>query len=707
MPDRTSYEIPPYGTSADHLLGWLTEAVSEGEAWLAAQRPAQDWAGIREMLSASQADAPKVDGLSDTGYAKAKRIGREMVATLGNFRHEGEYKVTWDQELFQTGHLLTQLDRHWFHTTDAGDQRRMAIQNAVALGTAYLYETWDRHYHGQYRGDIRLQVFDPADVTFLQLPKDHDPQRAYAVIIREELPLNLARALYSQTNAAFAKALVPDRESQGWMGKGLQKVQQFLAPALRVAGLGRTDPAQRGGFPTVDLFHMYTLDTAINTAPTSVTMGALGTNWSYRVPALGDPLPQLHLPHNPATGQPWTIPATDADCRLFPLRRYTIFSRTGICYDGSSPWWHGHVPLARLRFGDWPWEALGSSLLAEVKTMERGIVEIMRLIEDSAAARLNPGMLYDDNVSRAWAESVNPRLAGVRASAPLAQLGDVIKPILPAEYYNVPPWIINWVQQQEERMDYQTGVRDLVAIAKAKQVPGADTLEKLLEMAGPIVQDMVQALVRPLTQLGEWRKAYYFQFYTRPRMITIAGPDGVEQDVPFLPEKLVPFHATEAPEARTERARRSIEEFRYHVTETGVSEINRMTEKLLYIQLIKALDFPISPWTLARVARVPNFGPPPAGTNTEMERWVAWKRMRMDLEADLQVAVQMRIAELTGQMPGGGGGAPAGAGGGGGVGGPAAGGATEGEPRGRAPSFSAPPRLVQKDQGMRTTITTS
>lgn len=715
----SNYEIPTFGTPAPSLLGWLLDAVSEGDAWLKSQQPARNWDAILQLLSADDGEGESKD-LSNVGYNKARRVGRELVAALSNFRHEGEYKVAWDQSLYDKAHVLTQLDRHWYRKARVNRQHRAALQFAVAQGTAYFYETWDPHFWGPYRGDIRLQVLGPGDVTFVQLPKDHDIQRAYAVIIREELPINLAKAIYGQTNAAFANALVPDRDAPGWVSRGLQKVQQFLSPALRVGGT-RSGKHTEGSFPTVDIFHMYTLDRAINTGLTPVKMGTHGTNWSYSVPALGDPIPQRHLPRNPATGEFWTLPASAADCRLFPLRRYTIFSRTGIGYDGSSPWWHGQVPVAALRFGDWPWEALGSSLLGEVRTMQQGIVALMRLIEDAANARLDPPAVFDENlVSASWAKSFNPRLAGIRAAANL-QLGDPIKFPVPPQQYDVPNWIMQWITSQEDRMDYMTGVRDLVAIAKAKQIPGADTLEKLLEMAGPIVQDLVRAVEDPLQQLGEWRKAYYFQFYTRGRVISLTGLDGNEddvdytsavlqpwqptekqtararrdpdyqRDVPFRPEQLITMSdAHESPDARAERSRLSIDEFHYHVSESALNEIHRMTTKLFYIQLMKS-GFPISWWTFAQIAKIPNFGPPPEGTNTEMERWVAQKRMEIELAAELQQQTQAM---------GGGMGAPDG----GGV--PNPDGGSEGGP-GRPPSFSAPPKIVSKDGGTRSTITTS
>jgi len=696
----SSYEIPDLRLPEQQRLGWCLEAQQEGEGWLKAQRPALQWESALQVLSEPDAPAQVDSGVSALHYNKIKRIARELVASLSNFRHEGEFKVTWDDSLHDVAHTLTNLDRNWYRTTYANEQHRAALQYAVATGTGYLFEGWDKHYWSPYRGDIRLSAYAPQDVTFVQLPKNHDIQRAYCVIIREELPINLAKAIYSETNREFAAQLVPDRDSPGWLQKGLQKLQQFVSPALRVAGRSPNQAAQ-ASFPTVDIFHMYVYDRSVNETGSPISMGVKDTNWAYTVPSMGDPIQTSIV--NPATGNFFTEPATPEHCKLFPLRRYVIFSRTALCYDGSSPYWHGEVPLARIRFTDWAWEALGQSQITDVMSIQSGIVALMRMIEDSAAARLDPGMLYDDSlVASTWADAVNPRKAGTRAKAPLSQ-GEVIKPILPPEYYNVPDWIQNWIQAQEDRMDYLSTVRDLVAIAKAKQVPGADTLEKLMEMAGPIVQDTVRQIEHPLQRLGDWRGALYFQFYTRTRMLTVTGPEGVDVDKKYEPEQLAKIRANETPEQFAMRKRGYLADFRYAVTESGINEIHRMTNKLLYIQLQK-LGFPISWWTLARICQIPNFGPPPKGTNTELERWIAQQRIQIDLAMDQQEQVASRMG---GMAPPGmegseqsvvdkAGAAASGAGGNG-----------SGPEGGRPPSMKSAPRLESKDGGSRSTITTS
>lgn len=692
------YEMPRFGSNTPTVHGWCMEAVQEGAAWLAQQKPSAEWASVLALLGPGDGSSDPT-GLSGTQYNKLRRIGVEIVAALSNFRHAGEFKPLWDRNLYDRAHQLSALDENWWRSTFAHEQIRSALQYGVGMGTAYLYETWDKDFHGPFRGDIRLETFAPSDVTFVQLPKDHDIQRAYAVILKYELPINLARAIYYPINPGFAAALTPDQDSPGWLQKGLDKVQQFVSPALRVRGtMGGRD--NNTSFPTVDIFHMYIMDRTVNDGPQALQMGTPGTNWSYTVPALGSP---IQLPLNNDQGQPMTVAAGPQHTLLFPLRRLTVFSRTSVASDGSSPWWHGQVPLARLRYNDWAWEPLGASIVADGRTMQEGIAGLMRGMEDSAAARMDPPIVYDSQVvSSTWAKSINPRMAGVRAEANL-QVGKPFELPIPPQYYDIPGFIPEFMNAQEQRIDYVTGVQDLVAIAKAKQVPGADTLEKLMEMAGPLVQDRVRALEKPLFQLGEWRKAYFMQFYTRPRLLTITGPTGKDEEIQYQPDKLIPIGAVdESSAARNNRIRGYISDFTYKITESGINEIHRMTNKLFYLQLMK-LGFPLDWWTFAEIAQIPNFGPEPEGTHTVMERWVAQQRIQAELQGSIAAEAQMAAGGAAGA--GAGGGDPNAEGGGDGNQPP------PGEPGqsgpGRPQSFQKAPHIEQKDGGTRSTIATS
>ena len=661
MPPTTNYQMPQIGSDASATLGWCLEAVQEGQAWLEAQRPTQEWSKVLEMLGPSV--GPALEGLSNVGYNLVERNARDIVASLSNFRHEGEFKPRFDKDLYGEAHVLSKLDRAWYVETNAYEKHRANLQYAVTFGTGYMMEDWDKNFHGDH-GDINLRAVDPKDVTFVQLPGDHNIQKAYAVIIREEMPINLAKHTYF----SHADALVPDRDTPNWLVKGLRKVQRFLGGSPALATAGTSGRRNTGSFPTVDIFKMYTMDLSINESPMERTMGTRGTNWSYKVPALGSEIPTGIL--NPATGQQFTRPAEPLDCRLFPLRRYSIFSRTAVIYDGSSPWWHGEVPITRTRFNDWAWEAMGKSLLGDAKTMQDGIIAIMRYVEDACAARLDPAMLYNEgSVSEGFAKTFNPRMAGVRAAVNL-DAGDVVKFPVPVEHYDVPAFIPQHMKDQENRINHQMGTPDLVAIAKAKQIPSSDSLEKLLEMAGPLVQDMVRSLEAPLHQLGNWRKAYYFQFYTHARVIQVAGPDETQEDYEYTPDKIVPSIAGESLQDKQDRTKRYLAQFKYSITESGINEMYRLTNRLTLLQLRKA-GLPIDWWTIGKAFKLPNLGPEPTGTNNMMERFIAEKHLERELAEELQGAT-------------GGGQGP-----------------------GRPQSGKKPAQIKQKDGGSRSTVTTS
>ena len=629
------YVCPPHGSSSTRLAGYLREAVQEGASWLDAQKPAAEFSELIERLGPIDPSGD-LSGQSNAAYPKSERLAREIVAALNSFSQVGEVKPEAKQDLFTQAAILTKLDHRWHQLDQTQASLRALIQNAVGLGTGYGWQQWDKHFHGEYKGDTRLTALGPSDVTFVQLPKDHDIQRAYITLVREELPINLARRVYARTNRAFAEALVPDRSSPGWISKGLRKVQEFLSPALRVRGT-RAGENDESSFPTVDIYHAYILDGTINESGEPMKMGAPGTNWEYTVPSLGDAIPTGLI--NPATQQPWTRPADAADALLFPLRRYCIFSRSTdiIGYDGSSPWWHGMTPVVRLRFNDWPWEALGRSCVGMIRTMEDTTNATLRGMEDSIAARLDPPAIYDDTkVSSTFAQAFNPRKAGARAAADLSQgVEGILKFPVPPTSYDVPTWVTDHVKWLDDRMEYLTGARDLTAISKAKQLPSSDGMEKLLEMAGPLVQDMVGQISLPYHQLGLMRISDMFQFYTYDRIITTTNADTQQpEDWLFTPDTLLAYAEGEGQPTRRNRLKKLVSEFTYKVSKSGVTELNRMTTKLFYLQLIK-MGFPIDWWTFAKIAQLPQFGPEPEGTHTILERWIAQKHMERELQEEL------------------------------------------------------------------------
>src|SRR5262245_9119537 len=169
MPTK-DYEMPRFGLPAERIHPWLIEAVQECNAWLKAQPPTGDWDSVRQLLSATDG-TDKVEGLSNVGYNKAKRVARELVASLANFKHEGEFTVAWDQGKFDTAAMLTNLDHNWADVTHANLPHRAALQYAVGFGTGYLYETWTSITGRPAKGTSNCSRWRPATSPSSSCPR--------------------------------------------------------------------------------------------------------------------------------------------------------------------------------------------------------------------------------------------------------------------------------------------------------------------------------------------------------------------------------------------------------------------------------------------------------------------------------------------------------------------------------------------------------
>jgi len=675
MTGLSDYRAPAAAASQDTKVGWLREIISQGEQWLKQQRPylAIDEA-LDQILSPAREAIP--EDMSRVRVPRAKRQIRELVSILSNLRPTAANKSD-NPKLYEQAVILNKIDKWWWYNTFADRSFREGFQETAVTGTGYVGHAWDPDFHGPGRGDIRTDVWGAREVYLISPPRDHDLQRCYAVITVSRVPIHLVWAKYPLR----ASEIAPDHGAKAWTRKGLDYVQSFMTSPLRaLSGVQAERESRDDIFPTCDVYEAYIMDLSINTTGREVQMGKPGTSWAYTVPSYGSDVPTGTRGWE---GMPLYRKATFEDARLYPLRRRMVATSTCLLEDDSSPWWHGLVPLARFRFDDWPWEALGFSLVADVKTIEDDNNTLMRGITDAATIRLAPPMAADENlVSERLAGRWNPRQPRQMYRLNMS-MGDPIKPILPTNYADLPAYIPGWVQQMEERQDHIMGVRDLTAMAKARQIPSEGTIEKILEMAGPLAQDMTRNMERGMRDLGEFRRYLNLQFRPVQRRLQILGPAGaVEEDFDWDPGTLVPSHLEdEDPEqgpsrlSLVERARRHAANFAYYVVPNSMARMQQMSQKLLLLQLEKA-GLPMDPWTKADLYEIDNFGPPPEGANNIIERWVAWQRLLAELQG---AAAQAQ--------------APAGA--------------AEPAPRGRPPSFQRPPRMRQKDGGTRTTVTTS
>lgn len=647
---QDDFICPSQSIPEDLRLRFLQAKVREGETFLQTQPGFEDIARAKEII-AGILDNKVSDQLSKINVNFEKRLIRDVVATMSNLRPLWGYSND-NPELDKNTEVLNKLLLSWYQTTYADRQIKKWCQYAAVLGTGYIGPTWESAFWSRGRGDIALKVYGPDEVIPCQLPKDGNLQRAYMVTLKEETPINLARAMMP----TMAQKIVPDRNSPSGMRKGINRMTSFLSPVLNRFGMGQKNKqALNSVFPVVDIYTTYILDLSVNLGPDPVIMGEPNTYWCYTVPVMGSDVPDGVDAH----GQPKTRKVTSDEAMMYPFRRCITWCNSGILRDGPSYWWHGKVPAAKLCFDEWAWNFLGFSMTRDLNSIENSNNTLRRAMDDSANGRLRPALQYDDRtMGKGAMESLDVRVPGQAIGVDMTITAKPLSPILDASFYDIPAIIPEIVNKNEETMKYLSGVNDFSAISKARQLPSSDTVEKIMEMAGPLVTDISRDMEASLGLLGEMVKCMFFEFYTAKRRMQILGKDGLtlqdtEEDddgnkIPLMynPSSMIPQYAPgEDPKngpsryTQLERARMYMDSFFFKITPNSLHNITQMTRKLLYVQLQKA-GLPIDPWTMAEVMDIPNFGHPPTGTTTVFERWIAFERIKGDLSARIQATSQ-------------------------------------------------------------------
>lgn len=701
------YLAPAYDASNDAKLGWVRESEQEGTNFLKGCRAYEDLDKGLDIIAGIDED-PVPDSLSNVTSNRLKRQIREVVATMANLRPLWGYSSD-NPEFLAASQQLNKLVYGWWLSTFADRSIRQALQWAC-VSTGWIYPIWDPNFWYPGRGDIRLNVYGPRDVLPIQMGKDLDIQQAYAVIIQQEVPIFRLHQEFSH----LADKIVPDRQNPSWFHQRLRRAMpRFMSPVAN-ALFGEKESATTTG-PMCDVFDIYIQDFSLNTTAKHVRMGRPGTSWEYDVPFMGEDIPVS----KDMLGNVVYRKATPSDCQLFPWRRRMRCLRNVVLEDGPSPWWHGKVPLIKVTVDDWPNEFLGFGLVRDVYSLQKSHTRHLRGIDDCVEKALRPDQLYDPNlIARTEVERMDPRKPG--RNIPINfQFGKGFEIGPPPE---LPQYAFAHFKNIEDQMDYLLAIRDMTNLAKTNQIPSAESIDKILEMAGPVVTDISRGMERGLRDLGEMVKCLFYQFYDAPRKVQVLGASGLsEEDWLFEPGALVPSGIRAQsklgqvlPDNMVD-AKRAMQGCIFHITPNSLHQIQQMQRKLLYIQLWRDGRFPIDPETVAENLDIPDFGSLEAVAGTlgipidktqaigGLGRWILWQQIQLALQlqaqqiaAEQQMAMQAQAQaaglqavadQATSEASGG---KPNGA-------------AREGRP----PSGNKPPHLQQKDSGTRSTISES
>lgn len=658
------------------LSGWAKEFIEQGNAYLRLQ-PAYPYIQEGLDLINGTSDPSTTATLSSAKTESVVRNIKELIAAQTNLRIIPAFKTESDTGKPQAA-LLNKLYMSWQTMTFADRQIRKAWQFAASGGTGYLSIKWEPNYYYRGKGEIALDAHGPLDVIPVGLPESHNLQAGYGTAIRVPTPWHEVIRKFPE----YRDKISPSSQNSLGRGNVIAQSVKFASSALRRYMPGANTDPETKPWPTVDLYYIYLDDDSVNNTGRELLMGDPGTSWEHIVPFIGQQIPAGHDAHGNAVFRN----ATPTDCLLYPNRRRIIMEGgTWECLNPDpttqvNPYWHAKVPVVQWRADDWAWSYLGFPLSKAGSSLEKANIQMLRALVDSYNVMMSPPRAYDRNtMSSALAQAINPRIPNQTVGLDLTFANEQFKPLLPAEYYRIPGGDVNkFLETNEARIKQQMGVADAAAMARSRQLPSGDSLEKILDALGPVIKDQSRNMETSVCGLGDMWKSLAFQFYTANRRMSLLGQTGLtEEDWDFKPGELTPesLPGMEG-SSRFDIAKTHSAAFQFSVTPYSLHEFNSTSRKLLILQLSR-FGFPISWWTQAQAFDIPNFGPKPQiqdpdtglmrEASTELELWLSQQEMMARMKAASE--------------PQGGGGQGKGKGG------------------GRPPSGHQPPTLDQKADG--------
>lgn len=661
--DSGIYPSPPGGLPAREererrLLNWINERYREGLADLASQAA---WPHIQlsvdRIYHRRTEEIP--DPLSRLSFDQVKRDISEVVATFSNFRSVADYQCR-NPRYQHLAHLFNELYLD-FHFTSAADRAwRSVLQNGAVRGTGWISPRWTRGLGDDGEGRVKLDVYAHDEVVFIQRPRGDDFQDSYGCIIVDETPIARAHAKYPD----HQDRILPDRQAPKGVKKAMSRLRRAGSIVFGFFGAGgKMIKDENPASPSVDIFSVYVRDQEINMTGRTLNVGGDPSDptnsWAYSVPSFLDqngertlvPIGTPQPVWDPSTSSfqipPEKMrPITKQECRLYPRGRLIVATRTAILWDGPHPYWHGRFPVAQVCFDKWAGELLGFPLGMSALHIEDTLNRLARSVDNASAARLNPPMESDDAVDQTVADRIVPSMPGQKWRANRL-MGEGVRFPFPYQFYDVPQYIPAFIATLSEKIKELLGLTDARALARARQVPAADTVEKLLEMMGPIVEDRARSVETAVVEIGNQMISHFLQFYTLEKRLRVLGADGASwEDIDFDPANLIP---SELPGAtRAERGQTLLKMFHFNVTPRSLHEINSLSRRLLLLQLYRA-GFPIDSQTLGEAFDIPQLGR--IKGDTVFERYLNEQEIKAVETIRLQRLQAMMVPDSSGLAP--------------------------------------------------------
>ena len=162
------WQVPKFNVSESKKIGWLNEAVQEGELWLKSQRGFADWTAGLDILSGTYGDKDLLKYRSNLTGNRLKVNIQTVISGLSAIRPWGGYQAT--NEFADFALMMNSTTRALYLSGFWDQSIKAALQWAAATDTGWIRPVYRRDMAGQGHGNIELDAFGMPSVLPVQMP---------------------------------------------------------------------------------------------------------------------------------------------------------------------------------------------------------------------------------------------------------------------------------------------------------------------------------------------------------------------------------------------------------------------------------------------------------------------------------------------------------------------------------------------------------
>lgn len=628
-----SWQAPAFEEPVAKRMDWVENSIQEGERWWDSQIASQSERDLG-LFSARGPECLRTNNL--------KSDVRKFVETISDIREIATYGTNAEQ-MKETVAMLNDTVKYVYRASHFPHQSRKALQYSVALARGYLWPRFRRSAFGWGPGQVEFVDLGPREVLPNQVPRDNDIQGSYAVTIIEAMGIAEAHARFPK----FQEKLLPI--SRFKYTSNTQVRRHEFWDRWRY-GDNQPDWDRR----YCEIRHTFIRDLRINNTGKMFPMGEVNTSWYYEVPSLGAVMSWI----DPTNGLPASRLARYEDARMYPLLRQ-IISNPGMeepLYDGTAFDWHAEMPPVQYDVDDWPWLAVGYSLLHDISSVERGERAFIDLMFRVLKAKMKPAMGYDLNagVPREDMKRLDILSDDIQAIGVDGDPSKFFRSILP-DSVNVTADDFKMIELLERIRQKTLGLNDLASITQLKFNLSAENFDKILESIGPIAKGIAGNMEIAQAKIAQMLKFMIYQWFTTRRLMSIVGPEGVATKVfDFDPNSLVPAHMpwetntqTQSQTSQIERAKWAAQNMNVISVPSALLNVTQMQEQMKWLNFLQR-GLPVSFSTAFKKLGVENWGDTQGAT--EFEKWKNEQYEMIDIKAK---AAQLAQFEMGGVPPNG------------------------------------------------------